>query len=369
MGRSGEGEFDVVVVGAGPAGACAAIRAARRGLRMCLIEKEALPRYKTCGGGVLGRALLSLGVDIAPSIERECREVQLNIGKRLSFRAERAEPIVVMVMRDRFDHLLVEHAASAGAQLRTPSQVTSLKREGDLVRLETSGGTIAARYVIAADGAASAVAKLAGWKDERRMAPALECEVFVDEESFAGFSDAARFDFGLMPSGYAWVFPKRRHLSIGVMTSRPNGVNLNQYFERYLKDLSIKPTAIQRHGYVIPLSPRGSQLARGRVLLAGDAAGFADPVTAEGITYAIRSGQAAADAVANDLNEPTQVEMAYNEFAAGIAEEHRIARRLAACLYNFPRARELAFHWKGKSLVKAMTRLVTGEATYRTLFE
>ena len=93
---------------------------------------------------------------------------------------------------------------------------------------------------------------------------------------------------------------------------------------------SIEPAAIQRHGFVIPLARRDSTTWQCASLLTGDAAGLADPVTAEGITSAIQSGQMAADAIARDFNDPVSVERAYNDaLSESILAEHRIARRLA----------------------------------------
>ena len=113
---------------------------------------------------------------------------------------------------------------------------------------------------------------------------------------------------------------------------------------------------------MIPLAPRESTLAKGRVLLTGDAAGLADPVTAEGITSAIQSGQMAADAIARDFNDPVSVERAYNEaLGESILAEHRIARRLAGCLYNFPRIRTAAFAWRGQRLVQEADALLDAE--------
>jgi flavin-dependent dehydrogenase len=170
----------------------------------------------------------------------------------------------------------------------------------------------------------------------------------------------ARFDFDAIDGGYAWVFPKRRHLSIGVLSFPPQ--NLNDACENYIRRLGIKPISIERHGYVIPLSPRRGPFVRNNIFLTGDAAGFADPVTAEGITFAIRSGQYAARAII-EQNPPLYDEMV----AQLILPELRIARRLAKLLYSYLRTRDMLFSVCGNRLVEAMTRIVTGEASYSSL--
>lgn len=364
--------FDVAVVGSGPAGATAALTLARRGLRVVLIEKETLPRYKTCGGGLVGRARALLPPGVERLIERSCDHAELHLlDANLHYRAAREPPdppVVAMTMRDRLDHALAMAAATAGAELRAPCRVTGVTHESGQVRLATDGGPIAAGFLIAADGATGSVARLAGWGDGRRLIPALEYEVKVDDGTLERFARTARFDVGVVPFGYGWVFPKTAHLSVGVLTTRRGGIDLHRSLAEYLRVMGLAPRALERHGYVIPIRPRAGPLARERVLLAGDAAGLADPVTAEGISLAARSGSLAAEAIvaagATGL-DPARVRASYLAALKPVLAELRVARALARLLYDHPRARTWVFRRVGQRLVEAITDIFAGSRTYR----
>jgi flavin-dependent dehydrogenase len=207
-------DCDVAVVGAGPAGACAAKLLARAGLRTIILEKCEIPRYKTCGGGVVARALKLLGVSSIPVAQRLCHSAEFVLAEGLSFRVERPYPVVYMTMRDEFDAWLTQLACDAGAALRTHCAVEDVTISPEQVRLQTNAGDVVARYVVAAEGAAGPLAKKAGFPDRRRVAAALELEVRVDDPDFERLSQSARFDFPPVPGGYAWSFPKRSHLSM-----------------------------------------------------------------------------------------------------------------------------------------------------------
>ena len=356
------------MVGAGPAGSAAALPLSRAGLRVAMLEKAALPRYKTCGGGLLGRTRHLLPFDLQPVIERECFSVELHHHDPvLRFTTTRGRPVVSMVMRDRFDQLLVQAAQDAGAALLSRTNVLEVTPRADSVELRTSGGVIAARFVIAADGAGSVVARQCGLPVLRRVLPALECEVTVDDACFEKFRHAARFDFGLTPHGYAWVFPKRAHLSIGVLTTRRGSCNLHAEYQRYLTALGITaPVQEERHGYMIPVHPRDALFATPRILLAGDAAGLADPVTAEGISAALLSGRLAARSILEAGFDDRATRRAYRRhLETDLLPELRIARVLARVLYDFPRVRTLLLQRHGPRLSDLVTRIVMGDTSYR----
>src|SRR5712692_8773582 len=158
--------FDVAVVGAGPAGATAALTLARRGLKVALLEKDALPRYKTCGGALVARGLALFPPEIQTVVERRCGQAELHLLDRdLHYRAARdlpGPPIMAMTMRDRLDHVLASAAAAAGAALHAPCTVSGVSLEQRHVRLDTDTGPVTAAFVIAADGATGEVARLAG---------------------------------------------------------------------------------------------------------------------------------------------------------------------------------------------------------------
>lgn len=360
-------ELDVAIVGAGPAGAAAALALGGRGLRVGLIEKAVPPRYKTCGGGVLRRAVALLPLDVRAVVERECHVAEfVHHGPPMRFACGREQPIVSMVMRDRFDHLITTAAVQAGAQLFTGTTVREVTLGADHVTLATGAGEFRVRFVIAADGAASVVAKQTGRPELRGVFPAFECEATFAADAMAPLLRAARFDFGLVPAGYGWVFPKRGHLSIGVGTTVRGAANLPQHYRRYLEVLGLgTPLHEERHGYLIPCRPRDGMFGAHRVLFAGDAAGLADPVTAEGITAGILSGQLAARAILAGEFAEAAVKRCYRAaLEQTLLGELRIARWLAWVFYECPRLRTVLLKRHGQRMTELMTKIVTGETTY-----
>ncbi len=311
---------------------------------------------------------LALPIDVRSAIDRECRIAELvHHNPALRFTTERPHPIVTMVMRDRFDHLLISAAQARGITLAAGTTVTSVRVEHDGVVLATSGGDVRARFVIAADGVNSPTARALNLPALEGVVPALECEATFPADVMERFEGRARFDFGLVPAGYGWVFPKNTHLSVGVGTTHRGAVNLHRAYDDYVQALGLgTPVHEERRGYMIPCRPRRRLFDTPRVLLAGDAAGLADPVTAEGITAGIVSGQLAARAiVAGDFNDAV-VRRAYRgNLQSELLGDLRVARRLAWLLYDRPRWGAALLSRHGHGMSELMTRIVTGETTYR----
>jgi geranylgeranyl reductase family protein len=360
--------YDVAVVGAGPAGATAALYLARGGKKVALIERETLPRYKTCGGGVVGRAFKCLPSDVKIPVEHECFIAEANfLESKMSFRVERKVPIVSMTMRADLDKALADAAVASGAELIAPCTLIDLKQDAGGVELETSRGRIRAAWVIGADGVLSTVARKAGWKHAPKTIPALEAEVRVSKEVHARFAGVARFDFEAMEAGYGWVFPKREHLSCGILTMERGVGGLHEALDRYLARVGVTDLISKElHGYVIPVRPRRGGLVRGRVMLVGDAAGFADALTGEGISLAMISGQLAADALAE--HSPERAGRAYSDRTRReLLGELRVARGLAWVTYRRREITGALFRARGATLAERVADIFLGVRTYRSL--
>lgn len=365
---TGEETWDALVVGAGPAGAACAQRLARGGARVRMLEKARLPRYKTCGGGVVTRARGMLAELGGVAYDREHRAVELHVSDAdLRFRVERDEPLVSMAMRAPLDHALVEAAVAAGADLAEECALESLDDDGDVLAVRTNRGRLRARCVVACDGALSPTARAAGWHEPPETVPALEWEIGVSAGDLERFADAPVFDFPRDMRGYAWVFPKADHLSVGLLDAGPDARRLAARLEDWLASIGLaERRAEERHGFVIPVRPRAGGAARGRVLLAGDALGLADPVTCEGISHALASGTLAADAILASEGDGARARKTYTrELQRSIGRELAWARRVAALVYGRPRARTWLFERAGAGLSELMADLVAGRTGYR----
>ncbi len=315
-------DADVIVAGAGPAGAVAARTLAAAGLDTLLVDRAAFPRNKPCGGGLTARAVRRLPwlgevlreIDVHPVAELELESPD---GSLLTLSAD--EPVGLLVRRVEFDHALVREAARAGARLHERFEITQVQQDALGVTLQSrSGDRLRAPMVVAADGVHSVIAKRLG---VNARWPVRSIAIDMMEETPVETLRAARPHVAWVSyayrglDGYAYIFPKTRHVNVGIgcLLSHFKGAVPERPYDLQSKlvDSLVETGALdgdsdRRHftPYLIPIGGPLPRAYRGRVLFAGDAGGFVNGFTAEGIYYGMITGELAGRAVADARDRP-----------------------------------------------------------------
>jgi geranylgeranyl reductase family protein len=291
-------QFDVLVVGAGPAGSAAALQLARGGAQVLLAEKARFPRDKPCGGGLTGRALRYAPCDVSPVVEHVVDRFVLRVGYGRRFARGSERPLVLMTQRRRLDAFLAEQAVAEGAELRDGAGVSGVALDPSGVSARVGSSLVRASYVVGADGANGIVARAAGLGDGIRRGVALEGNVPWSELEQAPFAATAWVELGVVPGGYGWVFPKGDHANLGVGGWHAEGPRLRTHLARLAREHGLDPSSLQDvRGHRLPMRRLGEAVARDRVLLVGDAAGLVDPLSGDGIYEAFVSAKLASEAI------------------------------------------------------------------------
>lgn len=298
-GRAGGPTYDVVVVGAGPAGALAAHTAADLGVSVLLLERAQIPRYKVCGGGLIGVSLQALPAPMRLPVRAWTDTATFTFRSRWPRTWHAPTPWLQLVNRADFDAELVRSAVSQGAVLRDGTRVTGLAEEAGVVRLDTTSGPVQAGAVVGADGSAGRLGRYVGVR-AARVDVGLEVEVPWPDPDRGGWASRLLLDWGPLPGSYGWVFPKADTLTVGVIVDRRHGTAAGGYLRQLLADQRLDQApnreALRELGHLTQVRADDSPLGRGRVLVAGDAAGLLEPFTREGISFALRSGRLAGQA-------------------------------------------------------------------------
>ena len=419
----------VVVVGAGPAGATAAWALASNGVRVQLLDRSVFPRNKPCGGGISMRVLPRF-----PHLARELGRISTHEISRLYLEGpagtstviESDGPAALMIRRVEFDALLVSLAVEEGAELVPGVDVVHARQDARSVALVARDGRqFTAPIVIAADGVHSVVARRLGlnpgWpassialdmmeetprEQLRDIDPSTLWVSYGYEPGFgtrdSGFAGCSANPKSQIPNpaavagrsanpesqipnpaaeGYAYIFPKRDHVNIGVgyvlsyfrseIADAP--YELQRGFVDRLRERGIVVGDSVREHFTPYLIPVGGPLrhpGRGRVLIAGDAGGFVNGFTAEGIYYAMVSGELAARAVLATAAEPAKLLTAYrkacdDEIGCELRDSVSIQR------YLFADRRRIARVIDGANRERALTRLILdfaiGRRSYRAV--
>jgi len=309
-------KYDVAIVGAGPAGSTAAKFLSENGFKVLLIDKDKFPRDKPCGGGLPVRVLerfkyiqekdliesyLFGGVAYSPSLKYKVH-------------VQKDEPILAVVLRKKFDFGLVKLAMDSGSVFSDGKRVKDVKISKNKAEVVLGDGTsVDSQVVIGADGVRSTVSKKLGLHQGcNEFSICVFQEYNVGEETLDRFFGENRCSHihtrvGRM-AGYGWVFPKKQHLNIGIGQRGGSKIktNLLEAYKNYIKTLE-KQRIIPENlglgrymGGIIPGAPLEKTYADKGIVI-GDAAGLVNPMSGEGIHYAMYSGEIAAQVIAESL--------------------------------------------------------------------
>lgn len=342
----------IAIIGGGPAGALAAATLSRAGCSVVLFDEK--PAWeKPCGGGLTYKALIAWPFLRDANVERKwvqkC-ELAGSSGRRVCFPLE---PPIAIFSRAVLNGLVLQQARDAGAEV-IPERITAVERVDDGWRLRSARSTCDVAYIVFATGARNPFRK--------QFCPGFDPE---DLMVTAGYriphrSELMEIQFLHDFHGYIWIFPRSDHLSAGIcgkmnaLTARELRTLLEQTLEKYGLDYHSAPF----YSHVLP-SPRAGTLCQTIVsgdgwAMVGDAAGFVDPITGEGLYYAMRSGELLAQAL---LAEQPEL---YPEFLRrDFLPELELAARMAIRFYTG--------RWMGEPVIERMLQFIASSASFRSL--
>lgn len=357
----------IIIIGAGPAGAAAAIKLAQLGHRSTIIDKSVFPRDKVCGDA-LSLDVINQLEWISPSLSKSffnetpaCPSKGVSIISPGNHRVDipfvhKGEQKAGYVSRRiDFDHCLLQEAKRyPEITLHLGEQITHIERRGQKINLKTNSRQFSADLVLGADGAQSIVArKLAQLKLEPAHHSAGIRQYYDNVSGFHPYGYIELYFFRRILPGYLWVFPlpnKRANVGIGMLSKEVarKGVDLKKTMEEILKE---SPTLKERFekaraleapkGFGLPLGSRKRNISGDAYLLLGDAGGLIDPFSGEGIANALRSGRVAAEYIDNAIKNEEGFEAENNrkydeEIWKRVWPELQLSSRLQKmCRYPF----------------------------------
>lgn len=314
---------EIAIVGGGPAGSLCGERLAREGYRVTIFD-ERLAWEKPCGGGLTHKAIEAYPFLLdGPHPKKIVRTAELISSRGHRARFEMGQPIVIY-SRKVLNGLLLDRAVASGCTT-IRARVTNVDTNGEKVRLTTSGSPVEADFVVLAGGARNQLAP----GTTTLGAPDLEMTLgyFVPTEE-----DIIKIKFLKQFEGYLWSFPRADHLSVGICAKmgQDSTAQLRRHLDAFVEEEKIPMAGAKLYGHVLP-SPqahtiRGRRIAGRNWAMAGDAAACVDPITGEGLYYALRSGDLLAQALVEGQLQtyPERLRSAFSadlEFAANIARK------------------------------------------------
>jgi geranylgeranyl reductase family protein len=363
-------DFHVAIVGGGPAGAWAAFLLARAGARVAIVDGSH-PREKPCGGGLSARALKLLeplrggatpeGNEIAVSRFSDGKH---GVDVPLERTARQTPPLLVSSRRT-FDLCLLNAARSIGAELVT-ERVTAIEPGRSGWTLKTRSKAITADWLIGADGANSLVRRSVA-QPFPRSALSIASGYYVRNRS----SPRIEIAFASAPAGYLWSFPRPDHLAVGAcgQATETSSADLLQASAAWLRQhTDAEHNDMRRYSWPIPsLSARqldAEHPAGERWLLVGDAAGLVDPITREGLYFALASSGLAAESLMQDGTADCYVRRVRRELHVELRKAARLKTRFFQSVFTGLLLRALG---ESAPIRRVMADLVTGAQPYKGL--
>ena len=322
---------------------------AEKGLSTIILEKQSFPRDKPCGGGVSNKALDLIGENLPEEIiESYVHGFKLYSKKMDCIELRSDNAVGITTTRSRFDSFLVDIAKEKSAEFRQNTKVVNVEITSNNVKCKLENGDeIEGKIVIGSDGAHGLIAKKTKIRerwDQNEIGICVESDLNLDPNYSKGFEENFLELFFLdIPHGYGWVFPKKNSISIGIGMKYDRNINHREVFKKFGSKISeIKALNFNVDNFKVHITPSGGFkriISTDRALLVGDAAGFIDPLTGEGIYYALKSGKIAADACCYAIEKNLFNAKFFNKYYDQICETEfnrdlRISLKISSIFYK-----------------------------------
>ncbi|MDF1820863.1 MAG: geranylgeranyl reductase family protein [Alcanivoracaceae bacterium] len=351
-------QFDVLVVGAGQAGCAAAQDLAMAGLEVGLLERAPARVTKPCAGGITIKAAQRYRFSLDPVIRQTSHCLEISLGGRRARCLESPAPVALLTHRPELDMFCRQQAQAAGAELIGIRSPGAVHQGREAVTVVAGEHRFSAPWLIAADGANSRIRRLVHGGGQHAGAFAIEGLVAAER---IDAMPRMRMDFGCVSDGYGWLFPKADHVNVGLyIAHHRHHVATRQALARYARQALGVDDIQCVQGYPLGTWGNARAMVTGRVLYAGDAAGFTEPLLGEGIYGAVISGQAAARAViAGSADSYCEAMMAWRH---ELSRVHGLTRLFYGVL---PVSYGALKHVIGAPLVRGVSRGLTLGQTVR----
>ena len=329
--------YDVIIIGAGPAGSAAAYDLADAGLKVLLIDRVNFPRKKPCAGGLTPKTVKLFRYDISPMIKKRCRSVNISLSGIKTCNTIKDDILCNMTQREEIDTFCLKKAIQKGCIFKIYENIVSIEEKKTHVFIKTLTETVKADYLIGSDGVNSIVRRSLAHSFPVIKCFAIEMDVYVKNL----FQYDMEFRFIPDKKAYYWLFPRDDHVNIGIYTSSPNHGNGRSF----LNKKNLKQWADYKLNSYTPGLIKGYPLGTGgwryrvksdRIFLTGDAAGFCENFFGEGIYHAVKSGQYAAQAIIEALNTGSNAGKEYQKKIRIIQKSLLISHAGSQWFYKFP---------------------------------
>lgn len=326
--------WEAIIVGAGPAGCAAAWDLAAAGRAVLLLDRAEFPRPKACAGGLTRKSLRALRYSVAPVVRETVSTIIVESRGGEAAALDSRTAVCAMTVRQDLDAFCLQQTLAAGAQFCRIGPIVAIEENQQDVLLRTADRTFRGRFLVGADGVHSRVRQLVEGEAPRwlRRGFALEARVYPA----SGRAADLVFDLAPMPGGYGWIFPKGDHLNVGLYTATAEQKLDRSRLNRYISERFGDARAEEATGQFLGFGAEDASLRPSRVFLTGDAGGFADPLTGEGIHGAIASGQAAAAAILAGVKGSQPAYRAFAAHTAPLRRDLRLSASGARWFYGNP---------------------------------
>ena len=360
--------FDVVIIGGGLSGSSTALNLSKKGYSVLVIEKEKVQNYKPCAGGMASSMQKFLPLEIKDAIESKIKNVE--------FRWKASDNVIAdltgespfwIIKREKFDQLLIDESLKNGVQIIRPALVEKITKKNDKWEITCDNKSkYISEFLVIADGSQS---KWAGYFNLGPRKPKFANTISLRLEGLGEIPrDSVRFEFGFIKYGFAWAFPLKESLNIGLGTFINNGLLENQAINNeVIRSFGFDDFTHKTIHKKLRIWNGIHQINRDKVLAVGDAASLCDPFLAEGIRPSLISSFYATECIDQYLSgKVDDLNLYTKKINSTWGKSMAWGKRIAQVFYRFPRT-GYQLGVKRKTAPKRIAQILSGEMSYEDI--